>query len=469
MRQHRRLAVSGFLAVWLSAAPTASQLQQVVAITPRAGFEIDADEREEYGLFAGYPGFVAARFLLDGDEYDLRITHVRGGLRLVEQLRLSARQFEAYRTQVEAVDAAILAGARRGTSTDAEREGRLRMVTDVFAYGLFLYGPGTILCLDIEGRAAMGVQLLVAGGTFAGALDATQDYRLGYGRGKLVRWGTYGGTFYGLGIPALFEADSERVYAASAMAVTPIGGYLAHRLSAHRPFGKGEADLIATGGVVGGLYGLAVPFLVGIDHLDDDDQVRVYLAASMAGVPAGAWTTTSLIRGRSINRGRAHLLTLGGVVGATYAASLVDMAGIDGGEHPRPYVWAAALGLPIGARIAYRWTGAEEYTLGRARLISVGTYAGALVGSGILLTVGVEEGRAMAAARVLGSAAGLWFTHGATQGWGEYVTRAGPRQPRSGPLVTLTSPAELLAAGLLARHGLPHDRAVPLELVRVRF
>ena len=340
------------------------------------------------------------------------------------------------------------------------------MMTDVYLYGMSLYGPGTIKLLGLKSRAASGAGLLIAGGAFAGALNATKDYRLGYSRTRLIRWGNYTGTFYGLGIPALFEVDNDNVYIVSAMAMTPAGGYLAHRFSSQRPFEKGQADLITTGGWVGSLYGLAVLYLIDISDLSESAEDRVYLASAMAGVPVGVMVTNRLVRNRSISRGRTHLITLGAMLGVSDALTLVDLA--DDGETPRAYVLSAMVGLPIGGYLGYRFTGTEDYTLGRGRLITVGAYVGAIVGNGILYTAGGGGDRERNVSLMVGSVVGVWFTHRATRGWGERVThRAAPAQEEL--TVSLPTPAALLTVGMLARQGGGEYRVPPVELLRVTF
>jgi len=447
-------------------AQTKSETEQVVAITESVGYEIDPTERDEYGLFPHIPGFLKAEVVGREGQFWLRISYRRGVERLVEQTTLTEAELRSMRDQIEAHDAAVRTGAHRPAATEAEKEGRLRLVTDVFLYGLWLYGPGAITLLDLEENAAAGVQLLVAGGSFAGGLSATNDYRLGYARTRLVRWGNFAGTFYGLGIPALLEVDNVKVYAASAMAMTPLGGYLARGLGASRHFAKGEADLITTGTWVGSLYGFCIPYLIDISGMRDSIEWRVYLASGMAGVPAGTMVAAQLTRGRQISRGRAHLITLGGLLGTVDALTLVDL--VDDGVHPRLYVLSAMAGLPLGAYMGYRSTESEEYTLGRSRLISLGAYAGAIVGNGLLFTAGIDDEKALRVSMVVGSAAGAWFTHRATQGWGERVTRL-PEPSPDAVSVSWPTPTTLLTLGMLARHGSPGGQVPPVELVRVTF
>lgn len=227
--------------------------------------------------------------------------------------------------------------------TEAQKEGRVRVVINAVGYGLWLYGPCTIRLLEMESVRAAGLELLIAGGSFMAALKATKDYRLGYGRSKLMRWGSYAGTSYGLGIPVFFESENDKAYWGSAMLCTPLGGLIAYKLSSHRWFEKGETDLIASGGLVGGLYGVAIPYLINIEDLEEWNQAKIYIASAMAGVPIGVFGTTRLIRNKPISQGRANLITLGGIVGSYYGAGIVKLAGVDVDEHPRAYVLSMAL------------------------------------------------------------------------------------------------------------------------------
>ncbi|HJP29382.1 MAG TPA: hypothetical protein QGF95_02380 [Candidatus Latescibacteria bacterium] len=435
--------------------------ERVLALTESVGYQIDAAERERYGLFPDTEGFLFAEFLLRDGSYWLRLSYRSAGERTVEQSPLTEAQFLAWREAVLAADRGRASLPVAVLSDTDQRDGRLRLVTDVFLYGLWLYGPATIALFDVDSsRGVTAIELLAGGGAFAGALLKTQDYRLGYARTSLVRWGNYAGTFYGAGVPALLDSGNERVYAVSVMAATPVGGYLAHRWSGHRRFGKGEADLITTGVWVGGLYGLAVPFLAGAD----EDHGRLYLASAMTGVPAGALLTERVVKGLRINRGRAHLITLGGFMGVAEALSVVDL--VDDDAPARAFVWAAALGAPAGAWFGYRLTDGRRHTLGRARMISVGAYAGGLVGQGVAVSLGLGH-RARTLSAMIGSTAGLWFTDRLTQDWGEDVTAT---TGSTGVVrVELPSPAALLTLVIGATHGSDGTNVPPVQLLRLSF
>jgi hypothetical protein len=448
----------------LAAAPEAAQSQEagehVVRIAESVGYEIDAAERRRYGLFAEVEGFHQAEILQQGTDLRLRLVTVLDGERQVRHVAITQADLESWRALIRVVDRGRTVDPAHYRLDADPREGRLRMAVDVFLYGLWLYGPGTIALLDIDSpRGAGAVELLVGGGSFAAGLYATRDYRLGYAGTELVRWGSYAGTFYGAGLPVLLGIENDRVVAASAMALTPAGGWLAHRWSRHRDFGKGDADLVTNGAWAGALYGLALPYLAGVG-LDSDE--KLFLATSMAGVPAGAWVAAHWVEGRRMNRGRAHLITLGAFLGVAHGLSLVDL--IDEDAPGRAWVGAAAAGAPAGVWAGARWTAGRHHSVGRARMITVGSYAGGLTAQGLVLLAG-GEGRALTLAGISGSTLGLWLTDRLTGDWGDDGTgmrETGSLSPRlEGPALS-----SLVGLGVAARASatLPS-----LPLVRLRF
>ena len=357
----------------------------------------------------------------------------------------------------------------QGVSVKEQKEGRTLLVASATSYGFLLYGPGTARLLEIEsGSQIAGLEMLIGGGSFAGALIATRNHRLGAGRSSLILSGSLAGTLYGFGVPVLFESENDKAYLASAMLATPIGGLLAHRLSAHRWFNEGESHTISRGGLVGGLYGIAIPYLINIEDLEDWTQAKIYVTSAMIGVPAGVWTTAKLIYDKPINEGRASLLALGGGVGSLYALGIMSLTDV---ETPRPYVLAAMLGLPVGTYVSYKLTAGDEYTSGRAALIQVGAYAGALFGSGFPLVADAESHKPYVVASILGSAAGMWLAHRLTQGWGETAPFAKnnliPKSDRFA--VSLPSIDKWLTLGLMTLRKPTFMVDFPVELVRISF
>ena len=113
-----------------------------------------------------------------------------------------------------------------------------------------------------------------------------------------------------------------------------------------------------------------------------------------------------------MSEGRSHLVALGGVVGAAYASGFLSLGDV---ESTRAHVLATMVGLPLGTFFGYEWTDVEEYTPGRARWIILGAYVGSLFGTGVALVADVEDHKPYVLANILGSAAGIWYSHGFTR------------------------------------------------------
>ena len=357
----------------------------------------------------------------------------------------------------------------QNVSLKEQQEGRTLLVAASTLYGLSLYGPGTARLLDIEsGSQFVGLELLIGGGAFVGALAATRNHRIGVGRSNLILSGSFAGTLYGFGVPMLFESENDKVYLASAMLTTPIGGLIAHRLTDHRWFEKGESYLMTNGGFVGGFYGFAIPYIANIEDLADWTQAKIYVASIMTGVPIGTWTTTKLIYNKPISEGRSHLISFGGLVGSAYTLGITSLMDI---ETPRPYVFAAMLGLPVGTYLGYKLTADGEYTAGRAALIQIGACAGALFGNGAVLLTEAESHKPYVVAGILGSAAGMWFAHRATRGWGEKTpfTRNDLIPESEKFAVSLPSLDKWLTLGLMALRKPTFMADFPVELLRISF
>ncbi len=357
----------------------------------------------------------------------------------------------------------------QGVSVEEQKEGRTLLVVSATMTGLSLYGPGMARLLDIEsGAQVAGLEMVIGGGSFVGALLATKNHRLGAGRSSLILTGGWAGTLYGFGLPVLFESENDKAYLASAMIATPIGGLIAHRLSSHRWFNEGESHTISRGGLVGGLYGLAIPYLINIEDLENWTQAKIYITSAMIGVPAGAWTTAKLIYDKPINEGRASLLSLGGYIGSAYAVGITSLTDVEGS---RPYVLAAMLGLPVGSYLGYKLTAGNQYTSGRAVLIQVGAYAGALFGTGFPLMADTDSHKPYVVASILGSAGGMWLAHRLTRGWGESAPFARnnliPKSDRF--TVSLPSINEWFTLGLMTFRKPTFMADFPVELLRITF
>ena len=220
--------------------------------------------------------------------------------------------------------------------------------------------------------------------------------------------------------------------------------------------------MITNGGFVGGLYGLAIPYIANIEN------GKVYVVSAMAGIPIGAWTTTKLIYNKPISEARSHLISFGGLIGSAYTNGLLYLLDI---ESPRASVLASMVGLPVGTYLNYRLTTGGEYTAGRAALIQIGAFAGALFTNGVVLLTEAESHKPYVVASILGSAVGAWFTHHSTRSWGEKTlfTRNDLIPESEKFAVSLPSIDKWFTLGLMALRKPTSMADLPVELLRISF
>ncbi len=131
------------------------------------------------------------------------------------------------------------------------------------------------------------------------------------------------------------------------------------------------------------------------------------------------------------------------------------------------------LGLPVGTYLGYQLTAEDEYTPGRAALIQLGGFVGALFGTGVALLADADEAnhKPYVVANILGSAVGIWIAHNSTRGWGEKTpfARTNLIPPSEKVTVSLPSTNEWLTFGLMVLRKPTFTADFPVELVRVSF
>ena len=361
---------------------------------------------------------------------------------------------------------------KQNASLEEEQKGRSLILLGSTLYGLSLYGQGTSILLDRESvNQKVGLGLLFGGGSFAGALYFTRNHRLGAGRSHLILSGGMAGTLYGAGFPVFFGAEDEKAYITSMMITTPIGGWLAHKWSSKKGFEKGESHLMVNGSLVGGLYGVAIPYLINIEDLEALKQSQIYVGAAMVGAPIGLLTMKYTISNRSIHEGRSSLISFGGVLSSAYANGFLFLVGEDS---PRAYVLATAVALPVGAILGYQLTAGDEYTHNRADLIQIGAFVGALFGNGFVLLGSAEDDinyDYVILASMVGSFAGTLFANTFTRGWGEKNSSERSNFIPSSEKITVSLPSisEWLTYGLITLRKPTFMGDSPVELVRISF
>jgi len=296
--------------------------------------------------------------------------------------------------------------------------GRASFVGNALLYGSTLYGPGLISLLELDSnKQKVGLEMLIASTSFLGAMHSTKKYQLDYTHTRLMMWGAYAGTAYGLGSLVFFNSADTKKWAIPSMLLTPIGLVFARQLTKGRFYSEGETDLLISSGLMGILYGAGSVYLIPpVEKLSEATKGRLYVSSVMMAVPLTVWQTNQLINQfnlHQINRGAAALYTMNGIIGALYGTGLCHI--LMNQKYPRFHSLSAMLGLPVGICSAYQLHKNNSYTIGRTTLLGLGAIAGAVFSNGLTFLFEFEDSRIFAAFGIIGSTIGFYLVHNATQ------------------------------------------------------
>ncbi len=296
--------------------------------------------------------------------------------------------------------------------------GRASFVGNALLYGSTLYGPGLISLLELDSnKQKVGLEMLIASTSFLGAMHSTKKYQLDYTHTRLMMWGAYAGTAYGLGSLVFFNSADTKKWAIPSMLLTPIGLVFARQLTKSRFYSEGETDLLISSGLMGILYGAGSVYLIPpVEKLSEATKGRLYVSSVMMTVPLTVWQTNQLINQfnlHQINRGAAALYTMNGIIGALYGTGLCHI--LMNQKYPRFHSLSAMLGLPVGICSAYQLHKNNSYTIGRTTLLGLGAIAGAVFSNGLTFLFEFEDSRIFAAFGIIGSTIGFYLVHNATQ------------------------------------------------------
>jgi hypothetical protein len=337
--------------------------------------------------------------------------------------------------------------------------GRIPLVFTATAYASGLYGWGIpyLINENSKTRVYVGSEMVSTFSGFALSLLFTKNYNQGPVVSKTMQAGSLVGTLYGLALPAVFKADKAKPYIATPMLTTPLGTYVGYKLAKRTNMGEGGAELVMFGSIVGGLYGLAIPYLINIEDMDDKDQVRIYAGSAMLAIPAGALAFNEITQRTKISKGRARLIELGAAMGTYYGYSFVLL---NDPKKDRPYIASMVAGLPIGTSGGILLTRNNDYENSRSTLIILGTIFGDMFGRGCAYLFGADNWRELTMGAVVGTPIGTFTTVMLTRNMSKQLQEKA-EAIESSSLFDVSSKLALIGMNsLLAKHG----NSVPLRL-----
>jgi hypothetical protein len=228
------------------------------------------------------------------------------------------------------------------------------------------------------------------------------------GRVSVVVFSTLYGTWLGVAIPVIANADDPKTFVASMMAGSAAGLVISLNATENAAISDGRASLINFGGWFGTWQGIAWGNAIGVDTGED------IVAGSVIGGLTGMTAAILLTNNKEIRRGYATTVNFGGIWGSWFALCGAMIADVQESETAWGIVGTGGVAGVATTAIAARNT---RMSRGRARLINIAGVVGTVFGLGIAVLAEVDDDPAIFAIMGAGSVAGLLAGRSATKNY----------------------------------------------------
>ena len=228
------------------------------------------------------------------------------------------------------------------------------------------------------------------------------------GRVGVVVFSALYGTWLGVALPVIAEADDPKAFVASMMAGSTIGLVTSLNATKHHAISDGRASLINFGGWFGTWQGIAWSKAFGVNG-----GRNIVAGATIGGLTALA-TSTVLTINKNIRPGYATLINFGGIWGTWFAFCAAEIAEVRGEEAEFGLI---AAGGDIGILATAMAAKHTSMSRGRARLINIAGVVGTVFGLGAAVLTEVDDAQAAFAMMGAGSLSGLLIGRSATKNY----------------------------------------------------
>jgi hypothetical protein len=397
------------LATWFAPFDAAMSAEGPAPLSERVGVEIDEKERTHYGLFPDVIDFGTARFDSTKQAFRITYTESRGGELRSRSRSVGRDAFEQTRWHVAFTDEYEQAAAgdstsRGGPPSEADLLRRLTLryaarkeyrLARTLASDLshdFAAEPSGVWATDALPRldALAGPRRALI---WSGSL---LDQR---GRSDLLVFSGYYGLWLGIAIPVALEAEDAQAYAAGLLAVPAISILLANQATRDASITKGQARIIATGGLLGTFQGL------GWAGLSDADGNRVVAAGVAAGL-AGVAIAIPLTHAVHFTEGHGEITNSAMWWGGWFGLVESEVTNRSDESENSPLV-DMLVGSDVGVLTGAIAGSGARLSEGRMRLINLSGVLGTAFGGGLILLAESDEGSTNMAILGAGSIAGL--------------------------------------------------------------
>jgi hypothetical protein len=452
----RRILVSLSLALVLLVSSAQAQQQQVPLDRDSTVYAIDAELREELGLFLEVEGFQEAVLFQVADEaYELVIQSRVDQRTLREERTLTSQEVADLRERV------TRRLAETGTRVNLNQEGRYGLLAST-TYLSLLEGGLLSAAFGLDGGGAGAMTLMGGAAGFFVPLLATRNTPVTEAEADMTFYGGIQGFVHGLQFYSLASGDdgegNGRLAAGLSAALGAGESVLAYSIARRNNWSGGHAEMTSSTGLSGNLVGLGLAQGLAASEVSP----RLASGLSLAGSVAGALIGHRMGRSDTYTQGDARIYLLSGLQAANVVGSVLVAAEVDGEQGPALAITAAGVAGLAGGGLLVR---DRDFTKSQGNIVALGTVAGSLFGGGVAAAA-EAEGAGVALLQAVGSLTGSILTYSIFAGEAEQRAR------RSSAGLTLDlNVAPSMASGSGPRGELVRlaDRIVPQVTLRARF
>ena len=398
------------LLVGLAGPPAAAQDVQIPLDRDSTLYVLDADLRQDLGLFSEVSGFQEARLYRAGDaDYELVIRYEQDGRVLRDRRSLPPAEVEALRAQITEG----LATTKRLPS--GAQEGRYGLVAATTVHGLI---EGGLLAgaFDADGSGAATLTLLGGATGFFVPLLATQNTPVSEAEADMVFYGGLQGYAHAVQVMGVLAGEDlpGRGTAGLAALGGAIEGTIGYQIARRNDWSAGHAEMVTANGIGGNFVGLGIgAALVGEVEAPAtaDGTSRLVAGASLLGSVGGAYLGHRMGRTNRYTEGDARVYVQSALQGANLMGAFLSL---QDGLGPRGTALLLSGSAVGGAVLGRRLVHGRDFTGTQGGLVALGSVAGSLLG--LAVTTGGDAGEAAPVVQALGSAAGFGITYAVLEG-----------------------------------------------------
>ena len=374
---------------------------------------IDEETDLKLHLFTEYKGFSQAfLFRLPDSTYAFEVWYRADGRILKSRTLMSAS--EARRFQQRIAESLRQLAPMAGI----DQSGRPIFLGGAYTLSIGVYGWGIPYLLGLDGSVAIGSYLLISAGGILIAHAATERMEISEATANLSFYGSMMGLAHGVMIAIIVRNDESmgKGYVSSAMIFSTLEGILGFQAGKKLKLSGGGVEMLGTMSGAGLLYGWGASSLM--DLSGSRPISTTMLIGSIVGTAAGLL----MVSDDSYTNGDVGVIRGTAMLGAYVPLSILIAAHVNGSK---AYIGTAMAGGILGGTIGNYLVKNKDFTTAEGTYIMFGAFGGMLIGGGIPLLAGAENGEVAAVLSGAGALAGFaWMYH-------RYAPSAGERAASS--------------------------------------